>query len=82
MALVITNIQFVEFCSHLRSWKIFVSSLISNRPLIAMQCKTLEDLWKNSKCEGNHTVMGDDTSTDIRGIFYSHIPEETLVSIH
>lgn len=47
-----------------------------------MQCKTLEDLWKNSKCEGNHTVMGDDTSTDIRGIFYSHIPEETLVSIH
>ncbi|CAG9760474.1 unnamed protein product [Ceutorhynchus assimilis] len=71
-------LEFIEACSHGRSWKIFASSLFNNKPYIATKCPSFDDLDKK-KCSGKQIPVGDATSSDTRGIYYSQVSEADLM---
>lgn len=62
-------LQFIEACSHGRSWKLFVNTILSEFSYIASECSSW-DFLKIGNCKGNEIAMGENTPLTARGIYY------------
>ncbi|XP_066253315.1 phospholipase A1-like [Euwallacea similis] len=72
-------LQFIEACSHGRSWKIFASSLINEDLYMATKCASLKDIENFGFCAGDPIPIGDPTPTTAKGIYYSRVLAENLI---
>jgi len=59
-----------QYCSHLRTTRLFTESINSNVGFRSLRCDTFED-FQEGLCDGNDTeLMGDVTPSSTRGVFH------------
>ncbi|KAL1490868.1 hypothetical protein ABEB36_011553 [Hypothenemus hampei] len=72
-------LEFMEACSHSRSWRIFFSSLVNEEPYMATKCSSLSEISTKKWCKGDPIEMGDGTPLEARGIYFTEVLEEDLL---